>query len=102
MHPDKYYAERLGAWELEDNPQGFLRCWIMQLEKGKKKQKEHLQGWTVTPEKKSKYWMVKHLVFPNEMVHFKMCDGNIKSQVKYMTKKGEDGLVDGHSNYSGM
>ncbi len=101
-HPDRYYAERLAAWEMQDNPKGFLRCWMMQREKGAKKKKVHIQGWSVTPEKKGKRWLVKRLVFPNEMVHFKACDGNIKEQVKYMTKTGEDGRMDGHSAYSGM
>ena len=101
-YADKYYAERLGAWLLEDNPQGFLRCWILQREKGNKKEKEHIQGWHSTPEKKGAIWLLRHMVFPGETLRLKICNENIKEQIKYVTKKGADGLMAGHQNYQGM
>ena len=74
----------------------------MQREKGKKNEGEHIQGWNCTPEKKGAIWLMRHMIFPGEKLRMKICDGNIKKQIEYVTKKGADGLMIGHSNYSGM
>ncbi len=102
-HEDRYYAERLGSWLLEQDPiRGTLRCFIMQREVGQEEGHEHIQVWVVLKNAYRAAWCLRHLAFPGELPSFRRCDGNIKAQVEYVTKTGPDGLMPGHENFQGM